>query len=85
MSTEHIDDLVQDCSISIANKLEILQFCTETSICQYAAGSEHAGSHIELELEHTASNIHVRAISQEITQPSITKISLNITTVKYLI
>ena len=30
----HIDGLVQDCSISIANALEILQFCTQLSnIC----------------------------------------------------
>ena len=28
----YIHDLVQDCSISIANKLEILQSCTEPSI-----------------------------------------------------
>ena len=28
----HIDGLVQDCSISIANALEILQSCTEPSI-----------------------------------------------------
>ena len=29
--TIHIDDLVQDCSISIANVLEILQSCTKPS------------------------------------------------------
>ena len=28
----HIDGLVQDCSISIANTLEILQSCTKPSI-----------------------------------------------------
>ena len=29
----YIDGLVQDCSISIANALEILQFCTKATIC----------------------------------------------------
>ena len=29
---EHSDDLVQDCSISIANALEILQSCTKPSM-----------------------------------------------------
>ena len=29
----YIDGLVQDCSISIANALEILQSCTKPSIC----------------------------------------------------
>ena len=29
----HIDGFVQDCSISIANALEILQSCTKPSIC----------------------------------------------------
>ena len=29
---EYIDDLVQDCSISIANALELLQSCTKLSI-----------------------------------------------------
>ena len=29
----HIDGLVQDCSISIANALEILQYCTKPSTC----------------------------------------------------
>ena len=28
----HIDDLVQDCSNSIANALELLQSCTKPSI-----------------------------------------------------
>ena len=31
----HIDGSVQDCSISIANALEILQSCTNPSICKY--------------------------------------------------
>ena len=30
--SSHIDGLVQDCSISIAKALEILQFCTKLSI-----------------------------------------------------
>ena len=34
ISVEHIDDLVQDCSIAIANILEILQSCTKPSICR---------------------------------------------------
>ena len=29
----YIDDLVQDCSNSIANALELLQSCTKPSIC----------------------------------------------------
>ena len=29
----YVDDLVQDCSISIANALEILQSCTEPLMC----------------------------------------------------
>ena len=29
----HLDDLIQDCSISIANALGILQSCTKLSIC----------------------------------------------------
>ena len=29
----YIDDLVQDCSNSIANTLELLQSCTKPSIC----------------------------------------------------
>ena len=29
----HIDGLVQDCSISSANALEIMQFCTKPLIC----------------------------------------------------
>ena len=32
ISKEYIDALVQDCSISIANALEILQSCTKSSI-----------------------------------------------------
>ena len=31
----HIDGLVQDCSISIANAPEILQYCTKPLICNY--------------------------------------------------
>ena len=31
--TMYINGLVQDCSISIANALEILQSCTKASIC----------------------------------------------------
>ena len=31
-SDTYIDGLVQDCSISITNELEILQFCTKPSI-----------------------------------------------------
>ena len=31
---QHIDDLVQDCSNSIANALELLQSCTKPSMCQ---------------------------------------------------
>ena len=34
-----IDGLVLDCSISIANALEILQSCTKPSICWYGRGS----------------------------------------------
>ena len=33
MYTYPIDGLVQDCSISIANALEILQACTNPSLC----------------------------------------------------
>ena len=33
----HIDGLVQDCSISSANALEILQSCTKPSICEKTA------------------------------------------------
>ena len=31
----HVDGLVQDCSISIANTLEIFQSCTMSSICKF--------------------------------------------------
>ena len=41
----YIDSLVQDCSISIANALEILQSCTRPSIYWYSGGgSLHSGS-----------------------------------------
>ena len=33
--TDHMDDLVQDCNISIASTMETLQFCTKPSICTY--------------------------------------------------
>ena len=33
LSEERIDGLVQVCSNSIANALELLQFCTKPSIC----------------------------------------------------
>ena len=34
---EHVNGLVQDCSISIANAVEVLQACTKSStlICQF--------------------------------------------------
>ena len=32
---DHVDGLVQDCSNSIANALELLQFCTEPSMLCY--------------------------------------------------
>ena len=32
---EHFDGLVQDCSISIATTLEILQSCTKPLICEF--------------------------------------------------
>ena len=32
MVTEHVDGLVQDCSNSIANALELLQSCTKPSM-----------------------------------------------------
>ena len=34
----HIDGLVQDCKKSIANALELLQSCTEPSICSWLVG-----------------------------------------------
>ena len=33
VNNEYIDGLVQDCSNSIANALELLQSCTKPSIC----------------------------------------------------
>ena len=33
VADDYIDGLVQDCNISIANALEILQSCTEPPIC----------------------------------------------------
>ena len=33
LSVYHIDGLVQDCSNSIANALELLQSCTKPSMC----------------------------------------------------
>ena len=33
LTDHHIDCFIQDCSISIANTLEILQSCTKPSIC----------------------------------------------------
>ena len=32
MNNEYIDDLVQDCSNSIANALELLQSCAKASV-----------------------------------------------------
>ena len=51
VSAQHIDALVQDCSISIANALEILQSCTKPSISHCPVvrgkynGSVHTGTH----------------------------------------
>ena len=36
MLNEYLDGLVQDCSNSIANALELLQSCTKPSICSAA-------------------------------------------------
>ena len=36
-----IDGLVQDCSNSIANALELLQSCTKPSICYYSWSASH--------------------------------------------
>ena len=38
VTPEYLDDLMQDCSDSIANALELLQSCTKPSIC-YLYGS----------------------------------------------
>ena len=37
--SHQVDGLVQDCSISIANALEILQSCTKPLECTFAASS----------------------------------------------
>ena len=39
-SIQYIDGLVQDCSISIANAMEILQSCTKSSIRTYGKVGE---------------------------------------------
>ena len=41
----HTDGLVQDCSNSIANALELLQFCTKPSTCEMGTKSNPSSSH----------------------------------------
>ena len=45
VSYDYIDGLVEDCNISIANALEILQSCTKPSILSFLVESGYSFTH----------------------------------------
>ena len=53
-----MDGLVQDCSTSIANTLELLQSCTKTAI--YFANTDHGCSDMEIPTETGRISVFVR-------------------------
>ena len=54
----HIDGLVQDCSISIANALEIPQFCAKPSIWNYQKYKTGMVVAVGLDRHHSAAEMH---------------------------